>query len=244
MPGFTTVFQNEAPLLKVKIIAHRGASLEHPENTLAAFERAVEIGVDAIEADLLLTSDQKIVVRHDDLVRRNGEWVSVQELSLEELKQLDLGQGERVPSLEELLEHFLSRCRIVLDLKAVGLAQLLAEQVLSNVRSLDRIHVTSSLHAEIGQMGQLCPRVDRSIVLASVPVHFKKLLEDSGVRQVSLYRGHLNENLLQHLRRLSVRVLAYPVNWPQEAQRFASWGVTGIFTDDPAAMMQVLKKQI
>lgn len=227
----------------MKIIAHRGASLEHPENTLAAFERAVEIGVDAIEADLLLTRDQKIVVRHDDLIHQNGNWASVRELTLEQLKQLDLGQGEQVPSLEEFLERFLGRCSIVLDLKAVGLAQLLAKQVLSNSRSLDQLHVTSALHDEIVQIGQLCPQVDRSIVLASVPIQIKKLLEDAGVGQVSLCRAHLSEEVLRHLRHLNVRVLAYPVNWPQEAQRFASWGVAGIFTDDPTAM-QVLKKQI
>src|SRR5215472_9877353 len=94
------------------VIAHRGASGHAPENTLAAFQRAVELGAQFIETDLQLTRDARLVAIHDDVVQRttNGKG-RVQELTLSEISQLDAGKwfdrdfsGERVPTVDEVLE--------------------------------------------------------------------------------------------------------------------------------------------
>jgi glycerophosphoryl diester phosphodiesterase len=219
----------------MKIIAHRGASAVHPENTLAAFEEAIRVGVDAIELDLNLTRDGHLAVVHDDLVQLDGDWHYVSELTLDQLQHLDVGGGERVPVLDQVLERLRGRCDLMLEIKAFGMAQALATVLQRHGVGSD-LHATSFLHEEIVEIGRLCPGLGRSIVLAAMPIRFKPLFEDSGTTEVSLFRGYLNGAITARLRAIGVRVRAYPVNLPREARLMADWGVDGIFTDDPAAM--------
>ncbi len=224
----------------MEIIAHRGASRERPENTLAACERALEIGVDAIEVDLLLSKDQQLVVRHDDLLEVAGAWRYVHELTVEELQRVDVGGGARIPRLEEVLERCYGRCPLILDLKADGIAQPLSDYLLAH-RLTDHLHVASFLHDEIFAMGARCPTVQRSLTLTALPMSFLELLRRSEVRDVNLSRSYVTRELMQRLRDLDMRVRAYPVSVVREAQLFATWGVHGIFTPDPAAM-QALRR--
>jgi glycerophosphoryl diester phosphodiesterase len=219
----------------MKIIAHRGASAVRPENTLAAFEEAVRAGADGIELDLHLTRDGRFAVLHDDLVRLGGDWRYVRELAWDELRRLDAGGGERVPSLDEVFAAVRGRCPLMLEIKASGMAEPLAGFLRRGTLGHD-LHVTSFLHEEIAAMGRLCPELERSIVLAAIPIRFASLFEDAGVSQVSLFRGYVDRDVVARLRARDVRVRAYPVNVPWEAARMAEWGVEGIFTDDPAAM--------
>ena len=88
-----------------KIMGHRGAPADEPENTLRSFRRALEMGVAAVELDVQLTKDGRLAVIHDETLDRttNGHG-AVKDFTLAELKQLDAGQGEPVPSLEEVFD--------------------------------------------------------------------------------------------------------------------------------------------
>lgn len=222
----------------MKIIAHRGASAVRPENTLAAFEEAIRIGVDAIELDVHRSRDGRMVVLHDDLVRLDAEWRYVSELSYDELQRLDAGGGERLPSLDDVLEQVRPRCPLVLEIKAFGLAEPLGAALRHHGLGAD-LHVTSFLHEEVVAVGRHCPGLARSITLAAMPIRFQYLLEDSGTSEVSLFRGYLNREIAERLRAQGVRVRAYPVNLPREAESMAEWGVDAIYTDDPAAMQSL-----
>lgn len=225
----------------MKIIAHRGASAERPENTLAAFERALAIGVDGIEGDVLVTKDRRLVVRHDDLIQKDTTWHYVRELTFEELQAIDVGAGEQIPSLEMVFERFYGRCPVVLDVKDFGIAELLTEFLLKR-RAHQGVRVTSFLHSEVVEMGRRCPGVERSIILGAMPVNVRGLLEETNTRSVALYRGYLNEAITRHLVEMGIEIWAYTVNLPREAQAFASWGIEAIYTDDPAAMQSLRKR--
>ncbi|TKJ21583.1 MAG: hypothetical protein CEE43_09155 [Promethearchaeota archaeon Loki_b32] len=87
------------------IIGHRGAYDEAPENTLKGFKKAIELGADYLEFDVHQSKDGALVVIHDiDILRRMGIDNSIVQLTLRELQELDLGEGERVPELWEVLE--------------------------------------------------------------------------------------------------------------------------------------------
>ena len=89
---------------KPAIFAHRGASGSAPENTMAAFQLALQQHADGIELDVHLTADGQVVVIHDqDLSRTTNGQGMVDQLTLEELKHLDAGNGEQIPTLEEVL---------------------------------------------------------------------------------------------------------------------------------------------
>ena len=108
------------------LIAHRGASREAPENTLAAFNLAWHQGADGIEADFRLTRDGRVVCLHDDSTGRTaGVDLAVAEASFDELRQLDVGgwkgarwRGERIPALEEVLTRFPAGKRLFIELKS------------------------------------------------------------------------------------------------------------------------------
>lgn len=219
----------------MQIIAHRGASLEYPENTMEAFTRACEIGVDALEADLVRTKDHHIVVRHDVLIEVSGTKRSIEELSWSDVQGLEVGQGATMLTLETFLESFYGRCPLVLDLKSRGMGPQLSKHIARH-RGASTTHVTSFLHDEMLAMADAIPEVARSIVLVAVPPNPVAAARQAKVKQVSVARQHLTESVVQELHQAGIRVWVYTVNDVQEADTFARWKVDGLFTDDPAAM--------
>jgi len=102
----------------MKIIAHRGFSADYPENTLLAFEKALQAGADGIETDLQLSRDGEVILFHDDKLKNiTGAEGTVQTLSLAELKALDAGRGERIPTLDELLRLTNAQATLILEIK-------------------------------------------------------------------------------------------------------------------------------
>ena len=102
----------------MKIIAHRGFSELYPENTLLAFKKALEAGADGIETDLRLSLDGQAVIFHDgDLKKITGVKGTPESLSLAQLKLLDAGEGERIPTLDELLQLTSAQAILILEIK-------------------------------------------------------------------------------------------------------------------------------
>lgn len=104
----------------MKIIAHRGFSALYPENTLLAFSKALEAGVDGIETDLRLSRDGHAMIFHDDTLKRmTGHKAAVESLTLAELKALNIGAAQSIPTLEELLRLTSSKATLILEIKYV-----------------------------------------------------------------------------------------------------------------------------
>lgn len=108
---------------KVLVIAHRGACAIEPENTLRAFDAAYRMGADGLELDIFLTKDEKIVVTHNNDTRQiTGEKMTVRKSLFRELRRLDFGHGERIPTLEEVFDHFLNKfSHFNVEIKPTGL---------------------------------------------------------------------------------------------------------------------------
>jgi glycerophosphoryl diester phosphodiesterase len=110
-------------MLKVFIGAHRGAMCHAPENTLAAFEKAIEYATYRIECDLRRASDGELVMMHDGTVDRTTDGTgNVADMTLMELKSLRVGDSDTIPTLAESLACVSGRCRMLLELKDVGIA--------------------------------------------------------------------------------------------------------------------------
>ena len=100
------------------IIAHRGASADEPENTLLAFQRAIEQGAQMIELDLDQSADGHVIVMHDATLERTTNLRGrVAEMSLADIRQADAGKGELVPTLDEVLDLTLGKARLYLEIK-------------------------------------------------------------------------------------------------------------------------------
>lgn len=104
----------------MKIIAHRGFSELYPENTLLAFKKALEAGVDGIETDIRLSRDEQAIIFHDDNLKRiTGLDNTPEALTLLELKELDAGSAQTIPSLDELLQLISSQATLILEIKYI-----------------------------------------------------------------------------------------------------------------------------
>ena len=107
-----------SPPSRPRIVAHRGASHDHPENTLAAFRAAWALGVESVELDVHITKDGEVVVIHDATTKRTGNVdCEVADQTLAELRTLDVGAGERIPTLAEALATIPSGRTLFVEIK-------------------------------------------------------------------------------------------------------------------------------
>ena len=241
------------------VIAHRGAAIAAPENTLVACERALQDGADAFELDLHLTADGHIVVIHDETVDRTTSGSgAVGALTLEALQALDAGhsfsdndgaypfrgQGIRVPTLHEVIDAF-PQMRLSLDLK--GRTPALVERVLALLEerdALDRTCVAAKDRALTRQARDAGvathashPEIARLIVLMTVGLGWcvRGLSTIFTVPEYHEKRRVVTPRLIRHLARRGVPVHVWTVNDPADMQRLLGMGVTGLITDDPAS---------
>lgn len=234
-------------------IAHRGASGYAPENTLAAFRRAVAQGVSFIETDLQLTRDAHLVVMHDELVDRttNGRG-SVQGMTLAEVRRLDAGAwfasefaGERVPTLEETLE-FARKNDVLfyLELKTAGFwggEHALIGQ-LRNSSEIARSVIISFDPATLNNLRNIEPTLMTGLLYdGKLRDPFEKAVE-IGARQMVVRGDLVTPNFLQRARSLDLQVVCWTVNAPAHMRMLVAAGVHGIMSDYPDRLLAVLKK--
>lgn len=228
------------------IIAHRGASGFAPENTLAAFRLALEMGAKAIEFDVHQASDGELVVIHDeDLARVGGRRVRVRDLAAKELGLVDVGSwfgprfsGERVPRLSELFDLAQGRAELHLELKkGSSLYPGIEERVVGFLRgrgALETTVVSSFDHKALYELRCLEPRL-RIGYLLGLTRFSTAYQETSELKAESLNLGHrqVDGRVIKACHERGLKVLVYTVNALKEARRLAGIGVDGIFSNFP-----------
>ena len=244
------------------IIAHRGASADCPENTLAAIEEAWRQGADAAEVDVRLTGDDRVLVIHDgNTLRTTGTSAEVHRTPLTQLQQLDAGSwkgsqfaGEPLPLLDDLLDSVPADRWLAIEIKCgCEIVEPLARIVERNpavVPSLllisFRIDVLLALSERIPQVA-LAPVYDlaRSEVLAQDSAAVDREVELAVQRQwVALDFGPpelLTERQITPALQAGLGVLVWTVNDVQHATRLARCGVTALTTDRPGALRAELE---
>ena len=236
------------------IFAHRGASAHAPENTLAAFELALEQGADAIELDAKLSADGQVVVIHDATVdRTTGAHGRVKDMSLAELRALRAGSflsshfsTEKIPMLEEVFEAVGKRLLINVELTNYNTPRdHLVESVCMLVKKFNL-----QKHVLFSSFYGLNLSKARSY-LAEVPCGLLafKGLPGAWARSFGFAFGkytalqpHLADvtrEQIQRVHRLKGRVHVWTVNPEADIRRLFGWGVDGIFTDDPQLAVRV-----
>ena len=251
---------------KVLSIAHRGGSGLAPENTLFAFERSRQIGVDVLEMDVQLTQDGQLVVIHDDSVDRttNGSGL-VQDYSLAELQELDAGydwtdndidfpfrnKGIKVPSFEQVLVDF-SHMLMVIELKGRDPAAAVALcNMLTAYNKMEKALVASFSMDLIESFRALCPSVATSTTTSEVywflglhKLGLGSVFQSSAqALQIPPRFGSIelvNEQWMQWSRQHGMACHVWTINAPEMLQYFVALGVDGIITNYPDRLAAVL----
>jgi glycerophosphoryl diester phosphodiesterase len=214
------------------IYAHRGASAIHPENTLRAFRHALALGVDGIELDVHATADGIPVVIHDRDVERTTDGAGyVDEMPLARLATFDAGDGERVPTLAEVLALVGDAAQLDIEIKGAGIERAVLE-VLAEYPAVtwaissfawDTLRTVRQLHSA-AEVWPLAEHVDDDLIVIAAEL---------ASPAVSLFTGVYTAETAAKFRDAGLRVVVWTVNDPREARRVADLGAYALCTDDP-----------
>ncbi|MDZ7825633.1 MAG: glycerophosphodiester phosphodiesterase family protein [Gammaproteobacteria bacterium] len=149
-------------------IGHRGASGLAPENTLPAFELAVALGVDAIELDVHLCEGELVVIHDDDLTRTTSGRGRVATSTLAGLRELDAGDGNRIPLLTEVLDRVADRCTLNIELKGAGTAGPVIDLLRRRGADPDRHLLSAFDHVELEHARAAAPEFPRGALFGGV----------------------------------------------------------------------------
>jgi glycerophosphoryl diester phosphodiesterase len=235
------------PASRPVLIAHRGAAADAPENTIAAFELALEQGADGLDLDVHLSADEHPVVIHDFTLERTTDGSgAVSALRVRELKRLDAGgwrdrrfEGQRVQTLQEVFERFRDRARFWLELKGgAALYPGLEERVVSTIEIydvVDRVLVQSFDPIALATVRSLNPEIRVGTLVAQDPLD-PALLGPDAPDAICPAIGMCTEKLVGAIRRAGRDCYVWTVNEPAQMDRLVGWGVSGIITDRPGAL--------
>lgn len=159
-----------------EIVGHRGAPGKAPENTLLSFEQAICIGVDWIEFDVRKSRDGVLVVIHDEMVdRTTGGSGRVRDMSFSELERLDAGAGQRIPSLQQVIDLARGRVRMDIEIKEKGIEEGVVNAIMEN--GIERqCMVSSFIYGSIKRAKELCPAIITAAIMDRMPIDMEKCL--------------------------------------------------------------------
>lgn len=232
------------------IFAHRGASVHAPENTLAAFELAHKQGADAIELDVKLSADGIPVVIHDPTVDRTTDGKGlIRDLRLAALRELDAGEGQRIPTLDEVFASLGGQLLINVELTNYTTRDdQLVDKVVEVVKKhnlADGIIFSSFLPKNLKRAAELLPQTPRGLL--ALP-NFSGWIVRNFIFRSGDYQAlhakliNVSPQQIQRTHRMGRRIHVWTVNQADDMQRLADWGVDGIITGNPQLAVKTLRK--
>ena len=219
------------------VLAHRGARGHAPENTLAAFDKALELGAKWIELDVQL-HDGQLWVFHDQRLERctNGQgWLVDHKAAA--LRALDAGNGQKIPLLHEVLHHLRGRVCVNIELKtgdgtAAAVATALRTGFVSGWKP-EQFLVSSFHLPELRDFKRRIPELALGVLLCGVPLDLAGAASQLGAQVVSLDRDFADPALIKDAQDRGMKVFVFTVNEREDIARFRDAGIDGVFTDFP-----------
>lgn len=234
-------------------IAHRGASGEAPENTLAAFLLAVEQGCDAIELDVHLSRDGELVVCHDDTIDRTTTGTgAIRDLTVAELKRADAGvkfdkkyASERLPLLEEVFAAMPPHMMINVETKDEvfdGKVNRKLAELMKRTNRVESVVVSSFFHKSLVELVRLLPEARIGLLYASDFASHVRVADAVGVPVYSLHPNYrlLQDSDIREAAQRGIQVYPWTVNREADMRKLIQAGVSGIINDYPARMKALL----
>ncbi len=232
-------------------VAHRGASGYAPENTIASFDKAIELKADFIEIDLQLSKDGQLVVIHDESVERttNGKG-NIRDLTYQELRNLDAGSwfhesfsGEKIPAFDEVLDRYIEKCGLLIELKSPalypGIEQKVADVLASRgliANQQSNVIVQSFDTNSMKLFRQISPAMPIGVLVKFTP----RGISNAQLKDFKSYADYVNPNkrlvtkkLISRIHEQNMKIIPYTIRDRKTAQAFMRLELDGITTDYP-----------
>ena len=217
-------------------IGHRGAMGHAPENTLLSFKKALELGAACVEADVYYV-DGNLLVIHDDRLERttNGSGYLLDH-DFDTLRALDAGDGERIPTLEELFETVDLKAGLNIELKGSHTVRPVVEFIAARRQygwRDDLILVSSFNHSRLEAVRGIDPRIRLGVLITGPPGDAAAVAAGIGAYSVHLSLAFVDRAFVADAHSRGLRVFVFTVNDPDDIHRMAGLGVDGVFTNYP-----------
>jgi glycerophosphoryl diester phosphodiesterase len=225
----------------VYVVGHRGAAGIEPENTIRGFRHALELGVDYTECDVHLTKDDQLIVMHDGTVDRttNGTG-AVRDLTFAEVRALDAGQGECVPTLAEVLEVVRDRVILLIELKGEGVESQAVRAVRD--RQMDDQVVFTSFHLDrIREVKRLDPSLKVGAIFRQPPEDACRQALDAGASGIGIHHRYLCQELVDQAHRHGLDVRAWNPDTVPEMLTAIALGVDGVGSNRPDLLIPLVR---
>ncbi|MBP3326623.1 MAG: glycerophosphodiester phosphodiesterase [Coprococcus sp.] len=232
---------------KVKVIAHRGASaLAKHENTLEAFDIAIQIGADMVEFDIRTTKDNIMVVFHDDNI--NGK--RLKELTYQQLNKIAGTMNYHVPTLEQVLDKCRGKIHLDIELKEAGYEERVIEAVKSRY-SYHEYSMKSFNRKVVENIKKIDKNIKTGLLVgkeeASIAERVREYFAEGstlklGCDFVSPYYKMMTWGFLFRMKKRNLEVYPWTVNKEKSIRRLLRKNIDGIITDRPDIAIQLLKK--
>jgi len=241
------------------VIAHRGDSHDHPENTAAAFAAALQLGVEAVELDVQLTKDGQVIVLHDPTVDRTTSGKgAARDLTLAEIRALSAGypsrfgtrfSGERVPTLLEVLGMVRDRARVLIEIKPDSVSdseddgievRTIADVV--RARMEKEVALISFSHRALQRCRKHAPAIVRGHLFhEGKPGEMMAAVRDVAAEVALPEKDLLSDELRDRSREAGVKLATWVVDDPGDLERLARFDLFGIASNRPGLLLDTLK---
>ena len=233
----------------ILVIGHRGASAITPPNTLKAFEKAIELKADYSEFDIHLTKDGEIVIIHDtDTFNTTGVKGLVKDMTLDQIKNLSVGEGEQIPTLKELINLARDKMGLQIEIKAKNLLKILIE-ILKKEGLVNTSIISSFMLSELQKLKLLEPNVKVGLLTPMElmrPSQYKRKIVQiakNGFYSIHPYYTRTDKELVDFAHEQGLKVFVWTVNSRRAMKKLIEIGVDGIITDNIALLNEVLGKE-
>ncbi|MCD6538748.1 glycerophosphoryl diester phosphodiesterase [Candidatus Bathyarchaeota archaeon] len=225
----------------IEVIGHRGAAGLEPENTLRSVRRAIELGVDRVEIDVRVSRDERLVIMHDETVDRttNGHGY-VSELTFDELRSLDAGMGEKIPTLDEILKFTMGKAKLEIELK-VPEATEPTIQLIEELNAEKDVIVISFIHELLERVHDLNPNIKTGALFFEVPKDILQRALKAHASSIHVYYRNVNSELVKEAHRSGLEVAVWNPNRIEEMREMIDLGVDAIGSDRPDRLIQLLR---
>jgi len=219
-------------------IGHRGAAGLEPENTILSFKRAIDLGVDMIEFDVQLCNSGEVVVFHDFTLDRctNGNGLVI-EKTLDELKKLDAGKGQKISTLTESLESINRKVDINIELKGRStshkVANIIKHFIDNNHWQMKDFIISSFDHDELLKFTKLMPEIKIGVLYKTIPDNFNEMASALNAFSINANFKFIIKDIVRQIHLKGYQTYAYTVNKKEDKLKMKEMGVDGVFTDFP-----------
>jgi glycerophosphoryl diester phosphodiesterase len=241
---------------KIIIIGHRGASNIAPENTLKAFQKAVELKADFIEFDVQKTKDGQLIICHDeDISRITGFAGKIERMTLKQLKEFDFGEGEKIPTLDEVVEITKGKIGLQIEVKSKNIGKKIVK-ILEKANLIESTIVSSFMFKELVKIQKLKPELQLASLipyegfLVNNPRWtkwkvVKKALDRASKHKIQYIHPHylmVDENFVNYSHQKNLKINVWTIDVKPGMKYLVKHGVDGLITNDIETAKKVLHR--